>query len=1385
MAIFKTAQLEVRQVHNTDLMASSKPMEALLLGSEAAKADEQIKQRFVKFAQHLKRVAPKAKDFLYFSCIMMHAAEAALIDQNTGLPVKNGEDEVTSEWKIDNKGSWKWACSDPNIKPYKNNNGDIFPEVELKKAYRKWIGRPLCKDHQSGSVDGIRGIIVDTYYDDKRKRVIALCALDKINYPDLARKVSTGYATNVSMGTAVGISICFECGNIARVEADYCPCVKTKKTYGEINIDLSPIELSLVVTGADPQAKLRNVIASLEKYSNEKGERIKELKRAGCVTPDELTRLENEIVDLRNTVRAATNLMFYKAAAVGPGAENIEQARNLGEVLKHLTSPEARKKVENIITSLLEEVPAEEPVEVEPASATPSTKDMGDTEKGYTGSNSDTGPPEWSPERTDIMRMTSDKTADLGIQINAINKKLDAMELALRDMATGVQEVTTHKEEQSMSDKELRQRAAARRAMFQKSAYHQGGGDLNDPANLPYPVDPLNDQLKTKGDKQMEGQGMEPGNDGLHPGYDSFGQSEESLKKMLSRAELEERKMRRHAFMKQAEEPAQELETKKTPSGATVAKTPDGKVIMLNNDGTYNEVDDTQIQQARDLVKMVGRGTPSPTKKEAYWQGGGGVNEPQTYPVDPMNDKLKTDGDKQMEGQGMEPGNDGLHPGYQSYGNEEALKKKLLRAQLRAKFIVAYKNEDKTVIDKKNSRWEIYAGPDKILEATGAEIYEDELEQNWELLASKEWGRKAIAAIREKGFERVAWLLKGESLEKTAQPPMPPPTAGGEKPMPPPPAVEGLPEAAPEEEAKDPVQSALDTLSESLESAEKAMGDLKDALEEVTGKSEGAELPDVGGAEADDAEQLAMAEVASQIKEVYSGLDESADELAMLAESLESRFKAGKGSEDAVTAELLRLAPEAVNESAELRREASLVIDAAKKKEKKEEEEDEKEEKEDDKKDKKGKGKLPPALEKAIEKKKEKKEKKEDKKEDKEEKEDEEEKGEKKEKNNNGKKSKAEVLLENLLKARAAKRRELVREADEEVAESYAAEGMTKADVEKIVKDLLDEMGVTSEFMKEEMEEPEHAPEEEALVVEEPAGELETLMEGSPEASDGLELELSQMLDDLNALEDQAVEQEADSVPVPVGDLTVDAEARKAWRERVAAEVGAKYQLSLDQAVTVDSDMPAKFHPQGGHDLERLDISPSDQGAYFETIVEQHDKIMKEVQNLPKVREAMEHLGGLLKNGTLTIDDLDDVKKLKALAVDPEAAKYWKTYFGEGDAESKKFGNELTQEYTKKKSEANLDEQRVKLSRAYDIALDMQEKGMIADDRATLEKQVNEIMSFDNKSFESFKRALSRVAKPAQVKTAAPALNVGVSSEDLGEGVTSPENLADQLRKMW
>src|ERR1039457_93081 len=153
--------------------------------SESVLSDPAIDDRFKRFAAGLKRIAPRAEDFLYFSCIMLHSAEAALVNENGTSKLDKHGKVITAEWDKTG-GSWKWVCSDPYLKCYKNSNGDVFPEQELIRAYKNWVGKPLCIDHKSSSVDSIRGVILDTYYDRTFKRVIGLCALDKVSYPDLA-----------------------------------------------------------------------------------------------------------------------------------------------------------------------------------------------------------------------------------------------------------------------------------------------------------------------------------------------------------------------------------------------------------------------------------------------------------------------------------------------------------------------------------------------------------------------------------------------------------------------------------------------------------------------------------------------------------------------------------------------------------------------------------------------------------------------------------------------------------------------------------------------------------------------------------------------------------------------------------------------------------------------------------------------------------------------------------------------------------------------------------------------------------------------------------------------------------------------------------------------
>jgi hypothetical protein len=272
MTIKKIAILDVL-INQDSIIPIEKIAENNAVHTRFRKITDQLREEQTKVSIDIgKQLSPKVDDFLYAHCIMMHAAEAALIDQENGGPVLNKKGEPVTgnfiSFKDSNgKESVKWESSD-EVLPYRNGNGDIFPEEDLLKAHKDWIGKPLCRDHMSNSVEGIRGIVVDTYYDPKFKRVHALFALDRRNYAELARKVEAGYATSVSMGTAVGRSICSECGNVATTEPEYCHHVRTKTCHGEVNKDLSPIELSIVVTGADPKAKIMTVLAALQEYES-------------------------------------------------------------------------------------------------------------------------------------------------------------------------------------------------------------------------------------------------------------------------------------------------------------------------------------------------------------------------------------------------------------------------------------------------------------------------------------------------------------------------------------------------------------------------------------------------------------------------------------------------------------------------------------------------------------------------------------------------------------------------------------------------------------------------------------------------------------------------------------------------------------------------------------------------------------------------------------------------------------------------------------------------------------------------------------------------------------------------------------------------------------
>jgi hypothetical protein len=230
----------------------------------------------------------------------------------------------------------------------------------------------------------------------------------------------------------------------------------------------------------------------------------------------------------------------------------------------------------------------------------------------------------------------------------------------------------------------------------------------------------------------------------------------------------------------------------------------------------------------------------------------------------------------------------------------------------------------------------------------------------------------------------------------------------------------------------------------------------------------------------------------------------------------------------------------------------------------------------------------------------------------------------------------------------------------------------------------------------------------------------------------------------------------------------------------VAAEAAGKYEgkkLDLSPAVAKETNMP--LNETVG--LGQLSIKTDE--AKVEGIEDQYNKIMDQVKHLPKVREAMNHMYRLMRVGALSAADFGNAEKLEVLAVDPAAAKYWKQYFGAGDKESSAFGTELVKEFSHKKAQLNLDEQKARLRRAYDVAVEMQGKEMIDADVDSLHRQADAIASLDDKSFEAMKSALARVTAPRKVKTATPAIQVGVTSDDTQ--VVTADSLVDQLRRMW
>jgi len=524
--------------------------------------DTEINEHFRKFATQLKRIAPKAEDFLYFSAVMMTAAEASSLNTDGTTKLTKDGSPVAVSWDISANGSWKWVSNDSSIKAYKNHNGDIFAEAELLKAYKKWVGKPLCVDHKSDQVDSIRGIILDTYYDRLNKRVIALCALDKVSYPELARGVTSGYKTSVSMGTRVGKAICYDCGQIATTEREFCQHMRNKSCYGEINIDLDPIELSIVVNGADPQAKIRTILAAANNLRHNLEVKEQELKKLSMdetsvskfkELEDDLKSISEKLANLKANLEK-TDVSEADTAAYGQTGDLAVKETDLPNTDAALNTPARFASNNNALRSELQDLRNSinsKFQDMEKSLITLSHKikeeimsvnsNNGMNKEGYFqgagGVNEPTPHQVKYPKdpKNEKDRNTEDKHM-LGADSMG---PVDGMHPGDKERKEMVQRA-------EIEERTFRRTSALQRAkenlMKSKEAYFQGGGEGNEPTpgKVKYTKDPLNEKDRNKEDKQMVGAKPFPGVgavDGLY-GDDL------KVKELHSRASLKARFVR-------------------------------------------------------------------------------------------------------------------------------------------------------------------------------------------------------------------------------------------------------------------------------------------------------------------------------------------------------------------------------------------------------------------------------------------------------------------------------------------------------------------------------------------------------------------------------------------------------------------------------------------------------------------------------------------------------------------------------------------------------------------------------------------------------------------------------------------------------------------------
>lgn len=219
-----------------------------------------------------------------------------------------------------------------------NGNYDAFPWEEIKKAANTAIGKGFYIEHKEDSEEDAKGIILDVFPNDEEQYLVALCCIDKEEFPEFIQQLLDGTYNQVSMSCLANECECSLCGNVAHSFDELCEhmnsnlpmlYLKGKKDdkgndIYEINRDICFTGLSSVAVPADKDAFVFDIKAAKKKQSKIKEElaiyhrsvqagKMKEFKMA-CEEQFKALDTVSLLNKLQNCATAITNQVVDQQA---------------------------------------------------------------------------------------------------------------------------------------------------------------------------------------------------------------------------------------------------------------------------------------------------------------------------------------------------------------------------------------------------------------------------------------------------------------------------------------------------------------------------------------------------------------------------------------------------------------------------------------------------------------------------------------------------------------------------------------------------------------------------------------------------------------------------------------------------------------------------------------------------------------------------------------------------------------------------------------------------------------------------------------------------------------------------------------------------------------